>query len=107
MSGTGRRRAPEGAGKVRLTWRGRILMWSAGVCSALLLGGAGVGAWLHQDLNDNIQAADLDNKLGGNRPVNLSPGSKNILVVGSDSRDGDNAKYRRTGGGSWIAPCRC
>ncbi|GAP45430.1 transcriptional regulator [Streptomyces azureus] len=68
-------------------------MWSAGVCSALVLGIAGVGAWLYQDLNGNIQGADLDNKLGGNRPVNLSPGSKNILVVGSDSRDGDNAEY--------------
>ncbi|MFF6874687.1 LCP family protein [Streptomyces sp. NPDC012474] len=68
-------------------------MWSAGVCSALVLGVAGVGAWLYQDLNGNIQGTDLDNKLGGNRPVNLSPGSKNILVVGSDSRDGDNAEY--------------
>ncbi|MER7404801.1 LCP family protein [Streptomyces sp. NPDC000070] len=68
-------------------------MWSAGACSALVLGVAGVGAWLYQDLNGNIQGADLDNKLGGNRPVNLSPGSKNILVVGSDSRDGDNAEY--------------
>ncbi|MFE9029050.1 LCP family protein [Streptomyces iakyrus] len=68
-------------------------MWGAGVCSVLVLGVAGVGAWLYQDLNGNIQGADLDNKLGGDRPVNLSPGSKNILVVGSDSRDGDNAKY--------------
>ncbi|MGW0615630.1 LCP family protein [Streptomyces sp. NPDC002788] len=93
MSGTGRRHAPEGAGKVRLTRRGRVLMWSAGACSALVLGAAGIGAWVYQDLDDNIHAADLDNKLGGNRPVNLSPGSKNILVVGSDSRDGDNAKY--------------
>ncbi|WUG99519.1 LCP family protein [Streptomyces violaceus] len=68
-------------------------MWSVGVCSALLLGVAGVGAWVYQDLDGNIQGADLDNKLGGNRPANLSPGSKNILVVGSDSRDGDNAEY--------------
>ncbi|MEZ3180195.1 LCP family protein [Streptomyces pimonensis] len=68
-------------------------MWGAGVCSALVLGVAGVGAWLYQDLSGNIQGADLDDKLGGDRPVNLSPGSKNILVVGSDSRDGDNAKY--------------
>uniref|UniRef100_UPI0040403121 LCP family protein n=1 Tax=Streptomyces sp. SCSIO 75703 TaxID=3112165 RepID=UPI0040403121 len=94
MSGSGRRRrAARGDGPARLTKRGRYLLWGAGVCSALLLGVAGVGAWVYNDLNDNIHSADLDDKLGGNRPVNLSPGSKNILVVGSDSRDGDNAKY--------------
>ncbi|GAA2440403.1 LCP family protein [Streptomyces glaucus] len=93
MDGRGRRRAPAGAGKVRLTRRGRILVWSAGVCAALVLGVAGVGAWVYQDLDGNIQGADVHDGLGGDRPVNLSPGSKNILVVGSDSRDGDNARY--------------
>ena len=92
MSGNGRRRAPSGR-PPRLTRRGRILLWCAGACSVLVLGVAGVGAWVYNDLDDNIHAADVDNKLGGERPENLSPGSKNILVVGSDSRDGDNAKY--------------
>jgi LCP family protein required for cell wall assembly len=73
--------------------RRRPFLWIAGVLSLLVLGVAGVGAWVYKDLNGNIQAADLDNKLGGDRPANLSPGSKNILVVGSDSRDGANAKY--------------
>ncbi|MDX2841282.1 LCP family protein, partial [Streptomyces ipomoeae] len=72
---------------------GRVLGWSAGACAILVLGVAGVGAWVYKDLDDNITAADIDNKLGGDRPANLSPGSKNILVVGSDSRDGANAKY--------------
>ncbi|MGC9442028.1 LCP family protein [Streptomyces sp. WG5] len=76
-----------------MTRRGRILLWGAGVCSVLILGVAGVGAWVYQDLDGNINAADVDGKLGGDRPENLSPGSKNILVVGSDSRDGDNAEY--------------
>ncbi|WP_181449599.1 LCP family protein [Streptomyces cyaneus] len=94
MSGTGkRRRASAGAGKARLTRRGRILAWGAGVTSVVVLGIAGVGAWVYQDLNDNIKSADVDDKIGGERPVNLSPGSKNILVVGSDSRDGANAEY--------------
>lgn len=61
----------------------------------LVLGVAGVGAWVYQHLDDNIHGADIDDRLGGDRPVKLSPGSKNILVVGSDSRDGDNAKYGR------------
>ncbi|MEU1535708.1 LCP family protein [Streptomyces fagopyri] len=69
------------------------MLWVAGVLSAILLAVAGVGAWVYKDLNGNIQAADLDNKLGEDRPANLSPGSKNILLVGSDSRAGGNAKY--------------
>ncbi|MFC5214382.1 LCP family protein [Streptomyces coerulescens] len=98
MSGTGRRRrtaagAGSVAGAARPTRRGRILAWSAGVTSAVVLGVAGVGAWVYQDLDDNIRSADVDDRIGGDRPVNLSPGSKNILVVGSDSRDGANARY--------------
>lgn len=59
----------------------------------LLLAGAGTGAWVYQRLDGNIHSADIGDRLHGNRPDNLSPGSKNILVVGSDSRDGANAKY--------------
>jgi len=91
-----RQRTPAGSmpkPAVRLTRRGRILVWTVGAFVVLSLGLASVGAWIYQDLNGNISAADLDNKLGGDRPANLSPGSKNILVVGSDSRDGANAKY--------------
>ncbi|WP_221349453.1 LCP family protein [Streptomyces beigongshangae] len=81
---------------MRLTRRGRILVWAVRALALIILAVAGVGAWLYQDLDDNIGAADIDDKLGGDRPANLSPGSKNILVVGSDSRGGDNAEY---GGG--------
>ncbi|MFF3847246.1 LCP family protein [Streptomyces sp. NPDC002328] len=98
MSGSrGRRRTPAGRaggrGQTRLTRRGRVLAWSAGVTAVVVLGAGGAGAWIYQDLNNNISSADVDDKLGGDRPENLSPGSKNILVVGSDSRDGANAKY--------------
>ncbi|MFE9023513.1 LCP family protein [Streptomyces sp. NPDC007808] len=94
VSGSGkRRRESGGTGKAVLTRRGRILAWSAGVTSVVVLGVAGVGAWVYQDLDNNIRSADVDDKIGGDRPENLSPGSKNILVVGSDSRDGANAAY--------------
>lgn len=82
-----------GPGRTRLTRRGRILAWGAGVTSVVVLGIGGVGAWVYNDLNNNINSADVDDKLGGDRPENLSPGSKNIMIVGSDSRDGANAKY--------------
>ncbi|MER6414534.1 LCP family protein [Streptomyces humidus] len=61
--------------------------------SLVLLGAGGAGAWIYYDLNNNIKSADVDDKLGGDRPVNLSPGSKNIMIVGSDTRAGANAKY--------------
>ncbi|MFH8678982.1 LCP family protein [Streptomyces lydicus] len=74
-----------------MTRRGRIVAWTGGALGVLLLATAGVGAWVYQHLDGNIHGADIG--IDGKRPVNLSPGSKNILVVGSDSRAGANAKY--------------
>ncbi|MEV7422514.1 MULTISPECIES: LCP family protein [unclassified Streptomyces] len=91
-AGTGHR-AERAGGRTRLTRRGRIAVWSGGALAVLLIGVAGAGTWVYQSLDGNIHSADVDNKIGGGRPVNASPGSKNILVVGSDSRDGDNGKY--------------
>ncbi|MCK7623802.1 LCP family protein [Streptomyces sp. RS10V-4] len=76
-----------------MTRRGRIVAWTGGVVGVLLLGTAGVGVWVYQHLDGNIHGADVGSTLGGDRPVNLSPGSKNILVVGSDSRAGTGGKY--------------
>ncbi|MFJ8675443.1 LCP family protein [Streptomyces sp. NPDC093589] len=78
-----------------MTRRGRILAWTGGGLGVVLLATGGAGAWLYQHLDGNIQSADVGSRLDGDRPVNLSPGSKNILVVGSDSRAGANAKYGR------------
>ncbi len=89
----GTRAARRKAGKTRMTRRGRALAWTGGVVGVVLLGTAGVGAWVYQHLDGNITGADVGSTLGGDRPVNLSPGSKNILVVGSDSRAGTGGKY--------------
>ncbi|MFJ2439568.1 MULTISPECIES: LCP family protein [unclassified Streptomyces] len=70
-----------------------MAVWTGGGLALLLIGAGGTGAWVYQSLDGNIHSADVDDRLGGDRPVNSSPGSKNILVVGSDSRDGDNGKY--------------
>ncbi|MFF4698983.1 LCP family protein [Streptomyces chattanoogensis] len=68
-----------------------MLAWTGGVLGVVLLGTAGIGVWAYIKLDGNIQGADIE--IDGDRPANLSPGSKNILLVGSDSRAGANAKY--------------
>lgn len=80
-------------GKPKLTRRGRIALWAAGTLAVLVLAAGGAGGWLYQRLDGNINASDIDDKVGGGRPINLSPGAKNILLVGSDSREGAIAKY--------------
>ncbi|WBB63026.1 LCP family protein [Streptomyces sp. WMMC500] len=65
---------------------------------AVILGGAGL-TYLYFRLNGNLTSVDLDAKLGGDRPEDLPGGSTDILVLGSDSRAGENAKYGGGGGG--------
>ncbi|WP_424217416.1 LCP family protein (plasmid) [Streptomyces sp. BI20] len=69
------------------------MIWSAGVLAALVLAAGGAGGWLYQRLDENITGEEIGDQLGGDRPVNLSPGAKNILLVGSDTREGANASY--------------
>ncbi|MDG9691242.1 LCP family protein [Streptomyces sp. DH17] len=76
---------------------------------ALLLGAAAAG-WAYWHLNDNIKSVDIDGALGDDRPArpvtvpsassSASPvptGALNILVLGSDSRGGE--ENRELGGG--------
>ncbi|MFI1968815.1 transcriptional regulator [Streptomyces cinnamoneus] len=88
----GRRRKPP----VRRTGR-RIAAWSAG--ALVLLGGTGAG-FLYFKLNGNLSSVDINAALGKNRPDNVDNGSMDILVLGSDSRAGDNDKYGRDEGSS-------
>ncbi|MFI9050406.1 LCP family protein [Streptomyces sp. NPDC053427] len=74
-----------------MTRRGRILAWTGGVLGVVLLAGGGIGVWAYIQLDGNIRGGNID--VDGQRPANLSPGSKNILLVGSDTRAGANAKY--------------
>ncbi|HWM36497.1 MAG TPA: LCP family protein [Streptomyces sp.] len=83
---SGRRRKP-------LDRRRRILKataWTAG--AALVLGGSGLG-FAYFKLNGNISGVDINAKLGKDRPDNTPNGSMDILVLGSDTRSGSNAKY--------------
>lgn len=64
----------------------------------LLLAG-GIGWWVYQRLDGNIKTEDFAAKLGDNgRP--LPTGALNILLVGTDTRAGENAAYGSDGGDS-------
>ncbi|MEV8532071.1 LCP family protein [Streptomyces sp. NPDC051211] len=67
----------------------RVLLWSLLVIVVALGGGAW---WTYSHLNGNIQSVDLDQAIGDNRPQKVVAGAQNILVIGSDSRAGDNGE---------------
>ncbi|WP_323379934.1 LCP family protein, partial [Streptomyces alkaliphilus] len=90
-AGGGRRR-----GKPRR--KPRYLLWSAGTLAVLLLLGTGVLAWLYHKLDGNVQSADVDDKIGGDRPDDLAPDAETILLIGSDSREGTGGAYGNVDG---------
>lgn len=63
-------------------------------CAVLLLGAAGTGWWMYRGLDGNIKGVDIDRALGGDRPEKAPAAldATNILVLGSDSRAGDNTE---------------
>ncbi|MEW1691699.1 LCP family protein [Streptomyces sp. NPDC091265] len=74
-----------------------IAAWS--LAGVVVVGGAGLG-YAYFQLNGNLKAVDINNALGKNRPQNVDNGSEDILVLGSDSRSGANAKYGVDQGGA-------
>ncbi|MGW0118459.1 LCP family protein [Streptomyces sp. NPDC003327] len=89
----GRRRKPP----VRRR-RGPAVLVS-GAFAALLLTGGGLG-YAYVRLDGNIQGVDINTQLGGDRPADVDNGSMDILVLGSDSRAGDNGAYGEDEGGA-------
>ncbi|MEV6943235.1 LCP family protein [Streptomyces sp. NPDC051172] len=71
--------------------------------AGLLVLGAGAAGWAYWHLDHNIKSVDINQALGDDRPAKavitpspsaspLPTGSLNILVLGSDSRDGKENK---------------
>ncbi|MDH6226026.1 LCP family protein [Streptomyces sp. MJP52] len=62
-------------------------------CAVLALVAGGTAWWMYEDLDGNITAVDLEEALGDDRPAKepAARGALDILVLGSDSRAGDNA----------------
>ncbi|MBA0051583.1 LytR family transcriptional regulator [Streptomyces sp. AJS327] len=90
---TGRRRKPR-TGRQRAL---RIGAWA--LAGAVALGGTTLG-FVYFKLNGNISGVDINAALGTDRPKDSSNGSMDILVLGSDSRSGPNARYGSDGGGA-------
>ncbi|MFF8913737.1 LCP family protein [Streptomyces sp. NPDC015032] len=80
------------------------LRWAALGVSLVVLVAAGGGWWLYQKLEGNIRtdtsaAAELK-VYERERPATVVHDAENILLIGSDSRAGDNRAYGRDDGGS-------
>jgi LCP family protein required for cell wall assembly len=50
-------------------------------------------ALVYHRLDSNIHSADINSRLGDDRPVDTNPGAQNIVVLGSDSRQGLGGQY--------------
>ncbi|MFJ2824987.1 LCP family protein [Streptomyces toxytricini] len=83
--------------------RRRLLRWIGLGLALLVLLGAGTGWWVYRKLDANITAdtsaaAELE-RYERERPAPGTSGSRNILLIGSDSRAGSgNASYGRDKG---------
>lgn len=84
--------APRTRGRRRRRSQKRLGPWIAGAVAVLILGTAAAGGWFYSRLNGNIHGADVKKDLGDNRPP-AAKGGQNILVIGSDSREGLGDAY--------------
>ncbi|MEU8266725.1 LCP family protein [Sphaerisporangium sp. NPDC049002] len=87
----GRRRGGKAPGDPK-TGRQRVLAYISIALTAVLVLIALTGYTLYRNLLGNVRTEDVSGDLNANRPVN-STGALNVLLVGSDSRAGDNKKY--------------
>jgi LCP family protein required for cell wall assembly len=73
--------------------RTRWLRWVIAVAVTLVLLVVGVTAGVYFKLSGNVRHIDVTDDLGATRPPKVAGTAMNVLIVGSDQRDGKNAKY--------------
>src|SRR5690606_16671749 len=73
----------------RRRWLRRLLLGTG--AAAVLATAAGVGIVLK--LSGNVRHEDVSGELGAARPPKVAASAVNVLIVGSDQRDGRNARY--------------
>jgi LCP family protein required for cell wall assembly len=72
--------------------RRKILIWGASSLALLLVAVGGSGYVILRHFNANLEQDDIRGLLGA-QPVNLHPQAENIMVLGSDSRQGLSKAY--------------
>ncbi len=72
--------------------RRKILIWGSSGLALLLVAVTGAGYLVLKHFNANLQQDDIRGLLGA-QPVNLHPQAENIMVIGSDSRQGLSKAY--------------
>jgi LCP family protein required for cell wall assembly len=87
-AGRGGTTAP--TGRRRLRWR--VMGWASIVLSAVLVAASLAAYAGYRRLYGNIRQENVGGQLGGNRPPKLNS-ALNFLMIGSDTRAGNNAKY--------------
>ncbi|TDD66484.1 LCP family protein [Actinomadura rubrisoli] len=70
----------------------RVLGWVSIAMSVVLVAGSLTAYGFWRRLDGQIDRENVDGKLGDNRPAKLN-NAMNILVMGSDSRAGENSRY--------------
>jgi LCP family protein required for cell wall assembly len=72
--------------------RRRGLRWAAAIVVVVLLAAGGTVVVMYERFQGNIHKEHVEEQLGPDRPAKLNT-SMNILLLGSDSRDGANRHY--------------
>src|SRR6201985_3238811 len=72
--------------------RKKILIWGSASLALLLIAVTGAGFVILRHFNTNLRQDDIRGLLGA-QPVNLHPQAENIMVIGSDSRNGLSKAY--------------
>ncbi|MDH6123389.1 LCP family protein [Kitasatospora sp. GP82] len=70
--------------------RSRWLRIAVFTLAGVIVLAGGVAGYAYWKLNDNIKSVDINSQLGTARPPAATDGSFNVLVLGSDSRSGNN-----------------
>ncbi|MEV0999684.1 LCP family protein [Nonomuraea sp. NPDC050202] len=79
--------------------RRRWLRWVIAVTVTVVLLVTGVAVGVYARLTGNIEHEDVTAEdLGATRPPKVAGTAMNVLIVGSDQRNGKNAKYGRVAG---------
>lgn len=90
----GRRAGTATSRKAKRSTKRKVLMWTAGTLGFLVLAGSAGAYLLYRHLDGNIATVDVGT--AGSKQA-TSKDAVNILVIGTDSREGLGAKYGDAG----------